>query len=574
MSTTRVPNTPTIDSMAATARIARRALIATAFVVVALIGIALAGSGAAAASLARPSTLPANDDLANAEVLVDRFGWISADTTDATKEPGEPNHAGNAGGASIWYAWTAPYSGPMTVSLCWSEFDTLLAVYTGDQLIDLQAVTADDDGCGDQSRVSFMTSAGVTYKIAVDGAEASTGYVDLEWGLSPANDDFSAAADLGGDGGTVSGDNRYATLEAGEPDHGQYSGRSVWYRWTAPSSGPATFDLCESSFDTILAVYTGVGVGGLTRVAADDNGCPDYYGARISFIATGGQEYRIAAVGAYGDWGNLTLTWSRIALAPRIHVSPSIVGLAVDGAMLTATVGEWGGTPPLTFGYQWARCTLGGSFCQSIPGANSASFVVRSADVSGRLRVFVTASNAGGSTTAESEPTDIVAPAPPANVTPPRILDAAYVGALLTVDEGQWSGTQPFAFTYQWQRCGATGCADIEGETDASYMVRASDLNRRLIVIVTATNGAGSATAASTVSRRAARRPACVVPRVKGKSLAVARRAIRRANCAIGRVRQVRSRRAKGRVLSQSPRAGARKPVRAKVSLVVSRGRR
>jgi hypothetical protein len=541
---------------------------------VALIGIVLAASSAAAASSGAPFSLPANDDFANAEVLVDRSGWLAADTSDATREPGEPNHAGNAGTASIWYAWTAPYSGRMTVSLCWSGFDTLLAVYTGDQLIDLQAVVSDDDGCDDQSRVTFVTSAGVTYKIAVDGADGSSGFVELEWGLAPPNDDFSAAVDLAGDTGTVAGDNRTATQEVGEPEHGSYSGRSVWYRWTAPSSGAATFDLCDSFFDSVLAVYTGAGISGLTRVAADDNDCSDYYGARVSFVATAGQEYRIAVAGAYGDWGDLTLRWSRMALAPRIHVSPAIVGRAVDGAMLTATSGDWGGTPPLTFGYQWAACSLGGSNCQPIPGANGASFVIRSADVSSRLRVFVTASNAGGSSTAESEATDIVAPTAPVNVTPPRIMGPVVVGTVLTVDEGQWSGTQPFAFSYQWQRCGAAGCADIVGETDAIYNVRPTDLQRRLIVIVTAANGAGSATAASPLSRRASRKPACVVPRVQGKALAAARRAIRRANCSVGRVRYARSSRAKGRVVSQSPRPGARKPVRARVNLVLSRGRR
>ena len=524
-----------------------------------------------AAALATP---PANDHFANAEALTERTGWLSADNTEATKELGEPNHAGNPGGASIWYTWTAPNSGLATLSLCWSDIDTLLAVYTGDQFNELEAVAADDDGCGDQSRVTFTASAGVMYRIAVDGADGATGYLSLEWGLAPANDAFSAAAEVAGDTGTVVGDNRYATSEAGEPEHGPYGGRSVWYRWTAPSSGPATFDLCGSSyFDTVLAVYTGSGVDGLTRVAQDDNDCPDYYGGRVSFNAAAGQEYRIAVDGAYGDQGDLALTWSRAALAPGIHVSPSVVGSAVDGAMLTATVGEWGGTPPLTFGYQWMSCSLFGSSCRPLSAATGATYVLRSSDVSTRLRVFVTASNAAGSTTAESEATQVVSPTQPVNVTPPRILGAPNVGVALGIDEGEWSGTQPFDFTYRWQRCGAAGCVDAAGETDAIYVVRQNDVNRRLVVIVTATNGAGSATAASSPTRRSSRKVACVVPRVQGKAVAAARRAIRRAHCSVGRVRYARSRRAKGRVVSQSPRPGARKAIRAKVNLVVSRGR-
>jgi len=61
-----------------------------------------------------------------------------------------------------------------------------------------------------------------------------------------------------------------------------------------------------------------------------------------------------------------------------------------------------------------------------------------------------------------------------------------------------------------------------------------------------------------------------VVPRVVGLHLIQARTRIRRANCSLGRVRQARSRRV-GVVLSQSPRAGARRPVGTRVNLVVGR---
>ena len=79
--------------------------------------------------------------------------------------------------------------------------------------------------------------------------------------------------------------------------------------------------------------------------------------------------------------------------------------------------------------------------------------MIGGSDVATRLRVFVTASNAAGSTTAESEATGVVSPTAPVNVTPPRILGAPNVGVILAVDEGQWSGTEPFDFTYRWQRC-------------------------------------------------------------------------------------------------------------------------
>lgn len=66
----------------------------------------------------------------------------------------------------------------------------------------------------------------------------------------------------------------------------------------------------------------------------------------------------------------------------------------------------------------------------------------------------------------------------------------------------------------------------------------------------------------------------CRVPRVIALRLATARKKLRRANCSVGRVSRARSRRARGRVIRQRPRPGAVRARGARVSLVVSRGRR
>jgi uncharacterized delta-60 repeat protein len=66
----------------------------------------------------------------------------------------------------------------------------------------------------------------------------------------------------------------------------------------------------------------------------------------------------------------------------------------------------------------------------------------------------------------------------------------------------------------------------------------------------------------------------CLVPRVVGMRLVRAKKRIRARHCAVGRIRRASSRRPRGRVVRQSPRAGLRKPLRSRVSLVVSRGKR
>jgi len=124
---------------------------------------------------------PVNDDFAAATLL---SGWTPPTATEvnvgATKESDEPNHAGNAGGKSIWYRWTAPAPGTVSVNTCGADFDSLLAVYAGQ----FTPVASDDDNklCGtpsQQSAVSFNAVGGTQYWIAVDGFDAASGNVQL-----------------------------------------------------------------------------------------------------------------------------------------------------------------------------------------------------------------------------------------------------------------------------------------------------------------------------------------------------------------------------------------------------------
>jgi subtilisin family serine protease len=67
----------------------------------------------------------------------------------------------------------------------------------------------------------------------------------------------------------------------------------------------------------------------------------------------------------------------------------------------------------------------------------------------------------------------------------------------------------------------------------------------------------------------------CVVPRLAGRTVAQSRRALAARSCALGGVRQVYSASVRrGRVISQSRRRGVQLPHSARVSVVVSRGRR
>ncbi len=91
------------------------------------------------------------------------------------------------GGHSVWYCWTAPANGLEVFDTIGSDFDTVLAAYTGDTVSNLTSVAADDDSGGDRtSRLSFNAIAGTTYHIAVDGytttnVSSAGGNIVLHW---------------------------------------------------------------------------------------------------------------------------------------------------------------------------------------------------------------------------------------------------------------------------------------------------------------------------------------------------------------------------------------------------------
>jgi hypothetical protein len=101
-------------------------------------------------------------------------------TLGSTKEPGEPNHCGVVGGASEWFAYQADTNGTLYIDTDGSNFDTVLAVYTGpgDDFATLVSTACDNNSGldGQDSRVSFSATAGTIYWIAVDGVNnPSTG---------------------------------------------------------------------------------------------------------------------------------------------------------------------------------------------------------------------------------------------------------------------------------------------------------------------------------------------------------------------------------------------------------------
>ena len=128
----------------------------------------------------------------------------------------------------------------------------------------------------------------------------------------PANDDFARGTPLTGAFLTTTGNAAYATRELGEPTAGY---RSIWWNWTAPTSGTYTVTAIgmEGGFFPFLGVYRGSTLANLNLVASDTfNGQNTTYAARVDIEAIGGTTYAVAVSTVLGSGGDCSL-----CIAPR-----------------------------------------------------------------------------------------------------------------------------------------------------------------------------------------------------------------------------------------------------------------
>jgi len=260
---------------------------------------------------------PANDDFAAATDLSGfdpAAGELRGTNVAASKEVAEPDHAGNPGGHSVWYTWTAPGDGRVpnvSFTTGFSEVDTLLAVYTGAAVGALSEVASNDDApnLGLGSSVSFATTPGTVYRIAVDGFGGKVGGFFLIWRLAPPNDNFADRVALAGASGTRTGDDSSgATLEPGEEAFGQ---ASVWYSWTPPADGTYKISTIGSSFDTALSVFVGTSIETLELVVQNDDdpdrGCCSSWVPLLN--ADSGTTYLIQVAALEETGAPLKLSW-------------------------------------------------------------------------------------------------------------------------------------------------------------------------------------------------------------------------------------------------------------------------
>ena len=280
-----------------------------------------------------------NDDIVGAEPIESAPSsehLIGVDLT-STVQPGEPVESGVR---TRWWVWEAPEDGRYTWRLTdaggllradpggqlptdlgglFPTYSKLrVTVFTGSSIEDLHLV-AESRMDADPPDFVFQAVGGQRYWIAAGFPTGDvTAYTELGasakiiWGPNPGNDNFSSAVPLSGATGSITGSNRFATMESSERT-GRLGHSSLWWTYEAPASGWYSFRIDEPFAPWVMAVYReardGFGPLEFVRSSHQPEGVGSY-AIEVVFYAEAGARYKIrlgTRGGASGD--QFTIRW-------------------------------------------------------------------------------------------------------------------------------------------------------------------------------------------------------------------------------------------------------------------------
>lgn len=265
------------------------------------------------------------------------------------------------------------------------------------------------------------------------------------------NDAFAHRAVLKDDGYSVRASNRYATLEAEEPPpRAGVGGHSLWWTWTAPFSGVATFNASASGFSAVVSVFHGDTLNEL--IPADQSG-PGNYLANVQMDQ--GETVQVSVDSFFSDGGGaaIALTFLQDPSAdavPSIASSLPATNLSA-GDTLTFSVTPAGAHP---LHAQWFKDGV------LLPQFTGTNLVITNIQAGNGGSYFVTVTNRNG--TASTPAVQVtVSPSPPVFLSVPsnQWVTEGYPLRL----EASAKGTAPLE--YQWKFNGKP----LVGETNPVF---------------------------------------------------------------------------------------------------------
>lgn len=251
-------------------------------------------------------------------------------------------------------------------------------------------------------------------------------------------------------------------------------------------------DTCQGDSGGPLARFGDTWV--LQGITSFGNGC-----------ANGADPGVYTEVYTYRSWINQYVTaTASFTTAP----TPTLSGTLKVGQTLTAAPRTWSPTPD-SFTYVWKRASSAtATSWTTISGQSGSSYLLAAADRGQFIRVEVTAVKTGY-TSPTPAPFVVSASAVSAGTfattSTPTITGILKTNSTLTANEGTWT-PRPDSFTYKWMSSSTSGgtYSAISGATAKTYVLKSTDRNRYIKVVITALK-AGYTTSAHFTSQATAR---------------------------------------------------------------------
>ncbi len=250
---------------------------------------------------------------------------IAGTTLGATADGAAPCGTSNAS-PDVWFRYTVPYTGALTMDTCGSNFDTVLSFHS---LGSIAATACNDDnpappvGCGAlQSALSAPVTQGDTFLVRISGYQGAAGNYQLNTRVVPFNNACASATPVfaGTYAGTTTGASTDATASCGTSN----TTPDIWYRFRSDCSGTLTLDTSGSSYDTVLSVRSGCGG---TELGCNDDVQIGTLWSSLAVTVQPGVDYLIRVSGFNGATGSVVLHVTPPAIAQDLCASAVPVGL-------------------------------------------------------------------------------------------------------------------------------------------------------------------------------------------------------------------------------------------------------
>lgn len=251
---------------------------------------------------------PVNDYFERRILLSDASGQLTVEAALAIDQ-------------AVWYEWIAPANGTLLPGIGQPYVGTNTA----------QLVPLPDSSSG------IAVTQGMSIKLSVHAPTPK----QFAWQFypHPSNDRFAGAQVISGGSATLTGHNYGAGREAGEPNHGpDFGGRTIWYRWTAPTNGWVSWYVTTPAATPSTLVYEGTALSRLKRVTNQSQIIsPEALFLLYEFQAVAGRTYcfvvdnqRMRADGGPGYYVNPPGTFDMEFTFTTVRLNAELVHVAGD----------------------------------------------------------------------------------------------------------------------------------------------------------------------------------------------------------------------------------------------------